>query len=106
MARADLLTSLVKFGMNGDKARFRKVAETIITEERAKRHTVLAEKIEKLLQRSESENKPMTNGTISPLSTQRTDNLLHEVSPQKRLDDLILPEEIKQICREVVQEQL
>jgi len=36
MARADLLTSLVKFGVSGDKARFRKVAETIIAEERAK----------------------------------------------------------------------
>ena len=36
MARADLLTSLVKFGVNGDKDRFRKVAETIIAEERAK----------------------------------------------------------------------
>lgn len=104
MARADLLTSLVKFGVSGDKARFRKVAETIIAEERAKQHTVLADKLEKLLQHSEPENKPVANGTVSPLSTQRIDNLLHEVSPQKRLDDLILPEDVKQICREVVQE--
>ncbi len=46
MARADLLTNLVKFGLNGDKERFRKVAETIIAEERAKRHTVLEDKLE------------------------------------------------------------
>lgn len=46
MARADLLTSLVKFGVSGDKARFRKVAETIIAEERAKQHTVLADTTE------------------------------------------------------------
>ncbi len=46
MARADLLTSLIKFGVNGDKARFRKVTETIIAEERAKQHTVLEDKLE------------------------------------------------------------
>lgn len=46
MARADLLTSLVKFGVSGDNARFRKVAEAIIAEERAKQHTVLADTTE------------------------------------------------------------
>lgn len=104
MARADLLTSLVKFGVSGDKARFRKVAEAIIAEERAKQHTVLADKLEKLLQHHEPGNKPVTNGTVSQLSTHGIESLLHEVTPQKRLDDLILPEDIKQICREVAQE--
>ncbi len=104
MARADLLTSLVKFGVSGDKTRFRKVTESIIAEERAKQHTVLANKLENLLLHSETESKPMANRTVSPLSTQRIDNLLHEISPQKRLDDLILPDDVKQICREVVQE--
>lgn len=104
MARADLLTRLVKFGVNGDKVRFRKVAETIIAEERAKRHTVLADSLEKLLQQSKSERNPVTNGAAVPLSNGLIDNLILEVSPQKQLDDLILPEEVNQICREVVQE--
>ena len=104
MARADLLKQLIQYGINGNKPRFRKVAETIIAEERAKHHTVLADKLEKLLHQSQSGNKQLTNGTVSPLSTQRVDNLLHEISPQKRLGDLILPEDVKQICREVVQE--
>ena len=104
MARADLLTRLVKFGVNGDKVRFRKVTETIIAEERAKRHTVLADSLEKLLQQSEPEQNPVTNGAAVPLSNGLIDNLILEVSPQKQLDDLILPEEVNQICREVVQE--
>ncbi|OIO67962.1 MAG: AAA family ATPase [Zetaproteobacteria bacterium CG12_big_fil_rev_8_21_14_0_65_54_13] len=104
MARADLLTSLVKFGVSGDKPRFRKVAEAIIAEERAKHHTVLADKLGKLLQYSESEQKPVGNGAPAQLSTHRIDNLLYEISPQKRLDDLILPDEVGQICRELVQE--
>ncbi|MBF2753801.1 MAG: hypothetical protein ISN29_00885 [Gammaproteobacteria bacterium AqS3] len=36
MARADLLTDLVRFALAGDKVRFRKVVEAIIAEERAK----------------------------------------------------------------------
>lgn len=104
MARADLLTRLVKFGVDGDKVRFRKVAETIIAEERAKRHTVLADNLEKLLQQREPERNPVTNGAAVPLSNGLIDNLILEVSPQKQLDDLILPEEVNQICREVVQE--
>ena len=95
MARADLLTSLVKFGVSGDQARFQEVAKTIIAEERAKRHTVLADKLEKLLWDAESETKPATNGNVPPLSIQRINNLLYEVSPQKQLDDLILSDEVK-----------
>ncbi len=104
MARADLLTKLVSFGVSGDKARFRKVAETIIAEERAKQHTVLADKLTKILRQAKPEPTSMNNGNIASVSTHRIDNLLHDVSPQKRLEDLILPEDVEQICREVVKE--
>ncbi|MBF2735676.1 MAG: hypothetical protein ISN26_06340 [Betaproteobacteria bacterium AqS2] len=49
MARADLPTDLVRFALAGDKVRFRKVVEAIVAEERAKRHTFLANKLEGLL---------------------------------------------------------
>lgn len=104
MARADLLTNLVEFGVSGDKTRFRRVTEVIIAEERAKRHTILADKLENLLRYSERENKTTNNNTISPISGQKIDNFLHEIYPQKKLDELILPEEVKQICQEVAQE--
>ena len=42
MARADLLTNLVRFGTTGDRARFRKVVEAIIAEERAKQNEEVA----------------------------------------------------------------
>ncbi len=101
MARADLLTDLVKFGMVGDKARFRKVVEAIIAEERAKKHTVLANTLEELL-RSMPTDRPVSNGNA--VFDQRVTNLLHEVIPERTLDDLVLPKEIKSISREVVQE--
>ncbi len=101
MARADLLTDLVKFGMVGDKARFRKVVEAIIAEERAKKHTVLANTLEELL-RSTPADRPISNGNA--VLDQRVTNLLREVMPERTFDDLVLPKEVKDISREVVEE--
>ncbi len=101
MARADLLTDLVRFGMVGDKAKFRKVVEAIIAEERAKKHTVLAKSLEDML-RSMPVNKPVSNGNA--VLDQRITNLLHEVMPERTFDDLVLPKEVIEISREVVQE--
>ncbi len=101
MARADLLTALVKFGMADDKIRFQKVVESIIAEERAKKHTVLAEKLEDLL-RSIPVAKPVSNGTA--ILDHRVSNFVREVIPERKLDDLILPSEVLEIVREVVQE--
>ncbi len=101
MARADLLTNLVKFGIQNDKVKFRKVVEAIIAEERAKQHKVLAEKLEELLQLSNI-SKPVTNGVSVP--DQRIGNLVHEIMPKRKINELILPDEVHQICREIVKE--
>lgn len=105
MARADLLTDLIKFGITGDKVRFRKVAEAIIAEERAKKHTVLADKMEELLQSPDLSPKTVTNGNgISSLSTYKVDQFLQEITPQKRLDDLVLPPDVQKICCGLIEE--
>lgn len=101
MARADLLTDLVRFGMTGDKTKFRRVVEAIIAEERAKNHTVLAKRLEELLQ-SVPANKPISNGNA--VLDQRVSNLFHEIMPERTFDDLILPKEVREISEEVVQE--
>ena len=101
MARADLLTDLVRFGMAGDNVKFRKVVEAIIAEERAKKHTVLANKLEELL-RSAPSDKRISNGNA--VLDQRVTNLIHEIMPERTFDDLILPKEIREISEEVVQE--
>jgi SpoVK/Ycf46/Vps4 family AAA+-type ATPase len=102
MVRADLLISLVKFGINNDNVRFRRVVESIIVEERSKQHNVLAERLEGYL-RTTHDTKPLTNGT--PMFDQRINNLFYEIVPRFKLDDLILPQEVYQICQEVIQEQ-
>lgn len=101
MARSDLLIRLVQSGIRGDKTTFRKVVEAIIAEERSMQHKVLAEKLEEMLNSAPVE-RPMSNGT--PMLDQRMGNLVHEILPQRKLSELILPEEVQQICQGLIQE--
>lgn len=106
MARADLLCELLKYGLICDSVSFRKAAEAICAEERAKQHTVLANKIEDLLKlgkkplMKESEGKPTFFR-----SGNDEQNLFWEKVPQKRLDHLVLPENVKVLCNEMITEQ-
>ncbi len=50
MARGDLLISLVKAGVSGDRAAVRAVVESIIAEEKGKRHTILADRLTRAMQ--------------------------------------------------------
>lgn len=45
MARADLLIDIVKAGAEGDQTLFQKALEALITEERAKQHNILADRL-------------------------------------------------------------
>jgi len=102
MARADLLMDLVKFGVNYDNLRFKKVVEAIIAEERAKQHNVLASQLEDLLQ-SPPVDRPISNG--ASFTDQRISNLFHEVIPHRTFAELILPQEVLQICQDLIKEQ-
>ena len=102
MARADLLTRLVQFGMAGDRVKIQRVVETIIAEERAMHHTVLANKLEGLLSSESQSDKLTLNG--SAVLDQTVPNLFLETIPERSFDDLILPREVLAISQEVVQE--
>jgi len=103
MARADLLVRLVQSGLRGDKVTLRKVVEAIIAEERSKQHKVLAETLEDILQNS-SNDKSFTNGSGSVIDP-RMGNLFHEITPRRKILDIILPKEVAHICQDIVQEQ-
>ena len=49
MPRADLIVNLVRAGTQGDQKMFRSTVEAIAAEERAKRHTLLADRLEENL---------------------------------------------------------
>lgn len=105
MARADLLCELIKNGLSGDNINFRKAAEAICAEERAKQHGVLADKIDELLKTS---NRPIQKESTSPIITRNGVNdqtLFWEKTPQKRLDRLVLPSNVIDLCRGLIEEQ-
>ena len=100
MARSDLLISLVKAGSSGDTARARSVTEAIIAEERAKRHNVLAERLSDAMRVNGATG---TAAFIDPGRQQR--QFLLELTPRKRLDDLVLTNLARRACEELIEEQ-
>lgn len=101
MARADLLSKLVKSGINGDKVSFRKIVEAIIAEERSKNHNVLAQDLEKIITENCNEKIITNNGQMIE---NRINNLVNEIFPSRKISDLILPGEVKNICFNFINE--
>ena len=98
MARADILISMVRSASHGDMVSFRKAVESLVAEERAKKHNILAERL--ALSLNNGVNK---NTTVRPNG--ETGDLIFEVNPQKRFDDLIINEQTLKICQELIEEQ-
>ena len=98
MARADILISMVRSANHGDMVSFRKAVESLIAEERTKKHNILAERL--ALSLNNGVNK---NTAVRPNG--ETGDLVFEVNPQKRFDDLIINEPTLKICQELIEEQ-
>ncbi|MDR2301203.1 MAG: ATP-binding protein [Deltaproteobacteria bacterium] len=104
MARADLLCEAIRCGLNNDKTRLVKVAEAICAEERAKRHGVLANQIEKIIRDNANLGPRSLNAPLA--LTGNGDLLVSEKIPEKRLSHLILPQGVATGCEELIEEQL
>ena len=100
MARSDLLISLVKASSQGDQVAYRRTLEVIISEERAKQHHILADRLAQYL-----EAEPPAKRQIHPINHDQPDNLLYEVSPKRLIEDLILPDVVVNASRELIEEQ-
>ncbi len=98
MPRADLLLDLVRAGTKGDHALFRRAVEAMVSEERAKQHHVLADRLAAQLHSNGNGSVPVRPATTGV-------DALVEVSPQRTLADLILPEGVVRACTELVEEQ-
>ncbi len=99
MARADLILDLVRASCLGDKERVRKSVEALAANERAKSHTILADRLLAQLQ--------VTNGYhSSTVTVPKSDEipLMAEKVPQWRIEDLILVPDISDTVREFVTE--
>lgn len=101
MARSDLLINLVKAGSNGDKMLFEKTVEAIISEERAKQHSLLADKLTETIIFSKNKK----NSNISSLVNYQFDkNLFWEISPNVSFEDLVLNDRLEKTCFDFIEE--
>ncbi len=64
MARSDLIINLVKASISGDIDNARVAAEAIASEERAKKHTGVADRIARVL---DSSRRELSNGRNKPI---------------------------------------
>lgn len=100
MARADILISLVQSASRNDMLSFRKSVESLIAEERAIKHNILADRLTSLLNSgNESKN------SVSIRSNGDAKDLVFEVVPQKHFDDLIIEDQSLKICKDLIEEQ-
>ena len=100
MARSDLLINLIEAGTRGDAVLFRRTAEALVAEERAKQHHVLAEQ----LQRAISNN----NGQLRPKAVTSSGTFeapVLELTPRRSLKEVFLPDGVRHQCEELIEEQ-
>lgn len=102
MPRADLIVNLVRAGTQGDQKLFRSTVEAIAAEERAKRHTVLADRLEENLRSVTLAQKPTE---VVRSFDGGHGGLLYEIQPRRSLDSILLPHEVSTASRELVEEQ-
>jgi SpoVK/Ycf46/Vps4 family AAA+-type ATPase len=103
MARSDLLIALVKAGSAGDKTALRSAAEAIIAEERAKQHNVLADRLTKAIQPNGGGTHPTLN--LAESSPRAARDFIIEITPRRRLEDMILPDICRRGIEQLIEEQ-
>lgn len=91
MAKSDLLVSLVRAGVSGDKPMLRSTVEAIVADERAKSHHAYADRLERALQTvAVTPPSLATTSSLRPTTAAGRDTIL-EVTPRISLDELVLP---------------
>jgi SpoVK/Ycf46/Vps4 family AAA+-type ATPase len=102
MARSDLLLKLIKAGNTGDTILFRKVVESLVAEERSKKHFVLADQLEGLLKQPTMI--PEGTGARKVLMEEKIESFLFRIYPKKSLRDVIIEEDNLKVINDLISE--
>ena len=97
MARADLLLDLVEAERRGDRERFKVLVESMIAEERANQHHLLADRLSQLIMN--------TGQGIRDDQANAIRDLVHEVVPNRKLSDVELASVPQRVVKELVEAQ-
>lgn len=101
MARGDLLVSLVRAAAAGDRETLRSTTEALAADERAKKHHILADRLQRAL--SAVPIAPPSLTASSSLANSGRDAII-ELQARIRLEDLILTLPVRESGRQLVEE--
>ncbi len=79
---------------------FKKALEALVAEERAKQHHILADRLASHLQH----NGTNPHTSLAPFRRNEIFELYFEMEPHKSLEDLILPDVVSEVCKELIEE--
>lgn len=103
MARSDLLVSLVRAGASGDRDMLRSTAEALVADERAKKHYIVADRIQRALS-AVPVTPPALTASSPHLSASNGREAILEVTARLRLADLLLPLPARESGRQLIEE--
>lgn len=107
MANAKTLRQLIKAGSRGDETAFRQASESVIRQERAKQHHLLANDLESILYAGQM---PRLSGKARlampepPVDKERGLPLVDVRQPGRSLEEIVLPERSLQPVEELLEE--
>lgn len=106
MATAKLLRQLIRTGTEGNHEAFKRVSEQIIQEERAKKHHLLANDLEKILYGRRTAAGAGATQLVDriPVDKERNLPLLQVKEPVRRIEDVVLSDENASLLNELLQE--
>lgn len=105
MARSDLVKALMRNHQRGDDAGFRQAAEQLIQDERRKRHDLVADQFEAILEDSPRQRRPLQVSSLRPLPKTRDDlDLVTLEEPAGSFQDLVLPKDVHRVLDSLVEE--
>lgn len=102
--RSDLVVKLVKAGVTGDREAARIAAETLAAEERAKKHSGVAERISRALAAETKSRRSGTSMRPSPGVREATVGI-QRLYPDRPIDSVYLTKENRQACDLFIEEQ-
>src|SRR3546814_6684632 len=104
MARGDLLMTLVRASVAGDKNAVRSAVETIIAEEKNKQHTVLADRLSRAMQANGNGMNKLAPPPVSE-SGHKGREFIAEITPKRELGDMVLSETCRTAVEQLIEEQ-
>ena len=105
MARSDLVKALLHSHQRGDDAGFRRAAKELIDEERRKRHDLVADQLEAILEEPGQRSRPLQVSSLRPLPKTRDDLALISLEePRLSFQDLVLPDSAIAVFDSLIEE--